>query len=101
MFNTPQAAEVTDRLAKATEAAPSTKSPGLGRWVEPNGAFAAATSACCMPTRRLLLRQGTGQVGDAGDAGRGAFPGRLADPELAWPGHLQGLAGIQSWPGTS
>src|SRR5262249_20681469 len=40
-FNTPTAIEVTDRLAKATEAGAINKIPWTGRWVEPNGAFAA------------------------------------------------------------
>ena len=40
-FNTPKAIEVTDRLAKATEAGAINKISWTGRWVEPNGAFAA------------------------------------------------------------
>ena len=40
-FNTPTAIEVTDRLAKATEAGAINKISWTGRWVEPNGAFAA------------------------------------------------------------
>ncbi len=40
-FNTPKAIEVTDRLAKATESGAINKIAWTGRWVEPNGAFAA------------------------------------------------------------
>lgn len=40
-FNTPKAIEVTDRLAKATESGAINKISWTGRWVEPNGAFAA------------------------------------------------------------
>ncbi len=40
-FNTPKAIEVTDRLAKVTEAGAINKISWTGRWVEPNGAFAA------------------------------------------------------------
>ena len=40
-FNTPKAIEVTDRLAKATETGAINKISWTGRWVEPNGAFAA------------------------------------------------------------
>jgi ABC-type glycerol-3-phosphate transport system substrate-binding protein len=40
-FNTPQAIAVLDRLAKATESGGINKIAWTGRWVEPNGAFAA------------------------------------------------------------
>jgi ABC-type glycerol-3-phosphate transport system substrate-binding protein len=40
-FNTAKAAEITDRLAKASEAGAINKISWTGRWVEPNGAFAA------------------------------------------------------------
>ena len=40
-FNTPKAIEVTERLAKATESGAINKISWTGRWVEPNGAFAA------------------------------------------------------------
>jgi ABC-type glycerol-3-phosphate transport system substrate-binding protein len=40
-FNTPKAIEVTERLAKATDAGAINKISWTGRWVEPNGAFAA------------------------------------------------------------
>ena len=40
-FNSPKAVEVTERLAKATEAGAINKIAWTGRWVEPNGAFAA------------------------------------------------------------
>jgi putative chitobiose transport system substrate-binding protein len=40
-FNTPKAVEVTERLAKATETGAINKISWSGRWVEPNGAFAA------------------------------------------------------------
>ena len=40
-FNTPKAIEVTERLAKVTEAGAINKISWRGRWVEPNGAFAA------------------------------------------------------------
>jgi len=40
-FNTPKAAEVLDKLAKSTQANAINKISCTGRWVEPNGAFAA------------------------------------------------------------
>jgi ABC-type glycerol-3-phosphate transport system substrate-binding protein len=40
-FNTSKAIEITDRLAKATETGAINKISWTGRWVEPNGAFAA------------------------------------------------------------
>jgi ABC-type glycerol-3-phosphate transport system substrate-binding protein len=42
-FNTPQAAEVLDRLAKGTESGAINRISWTGRWVEPNGAFASNT----------------------------------------------------------
>jgi ABC-type glycerol-3-phosphate transport system substrate-binding protein len=42
-FNTPQAADVLGRLAKATESGAINKISWTGRWVEPNGAFAGNT----------------------------------------------------------
>jgi ABC-type glycerol-3-phosphate transport system substrate-binding protein len=40
-FNTPKAVEVLDKLAKSTSANAINKISWTGRWVEPNGAFAA------------------------------------------------------------
>ncbi len=40
-FNTPKAIEVLDKLAKATASGAINKISWTGRWVEPNGAFAA------------------------------------------------------------
>jgi ABC-type glycerol-3-phosphate transport system substrate-binding protein len=40
-FNTPKTAQVLDQLAKATAAGGINKISWAGRWVEPNGAFAA------------------------------------------------------------
>jgi ABC-type glycerol-3-phosphate transport system substrate-binding protein len=42
-FNTPEATAVIERLAKATESGGINKIAWTGRWVEPNGAFAAGT----------------------------------------------------------
>jgi ABC-type glycerol-3-phosphate transport system substrate-binding protein len=42
-FNTPEAIAVVERLAKATESGGINKIAWTGRWVEPNGAFAAGT----------------------------------------------------------
>jgi ABC-type glycerol-3-phosphate transport system substrate-binding protein len=42
-FNTPEAAAVLERLAKATESGGINTLAWTGRWVEPNGAFAAGT----------------------------------------------------------
>ncbi len=41
LFNTPKAVDVLDRLAKATADGSINKIAWTGRWVEPNGAFAA------------------------------------------------------------
>jgi ABC-type glycerol-3-phosphate transport system substrate-binding protein len=40
-FNTPKAIAATERLAKATQSGAVNKISWTGRWVEPNGAFAA------------------------------------------------------------
>jgi ABC-type glycerol-3-phosphate transport system substrate-binding protein len=40
-FNTPKAIEVVEKLARATESGAINKISWTGRWVEPNGAFAA------------------------------------------------------------
>jgi len=42
-FNTPHTAEVLERFAKATASGGINKIAWTGRWVEPNGAFAAGT----------------------------------------------------------
>ncbi|HTR87788.1 MAG TPA: extracellular solute-binding protein [Reyranella sp.] len=42
-FNTPQMADVLDKLAKATADGGINKIAWTGRWVEPNGAFASGT----------------------------------------------------------
>ena len=42
-FNTPEAASVLEKLAKATESGAINKISWTGRWVEPNGAFAGNT----------------------------------------------------------
>ena len=42
-FNTPQAADMLARLAKATASGAINKISWTGRWVEPNGAFASGT----------------------------------------------------------
>lgn len=42
-FNTPQTAAVLERFAKATASGGINKISWTGRWVEPNGAFAAGT----------------------------------------------------------
>ncbi|MFC7397118.1 ABC transporter substrate-binding protein [Chelatococcus sp. GCM10030263] len=42
-FNTPEAAAVLDKLAKATASGGINKIAWTGRWVEPNGAFASGT----------------------------------------------------------
>src|SRR3954451_20272333 len=42
-FNTPETAAVLDKLAKATASGAINKIAWTGRWVEPNGAFAAGT----------------------------------------------------------
>ena len=42
-FNTPEAVAVLEQLAKATDSGGINKISWTGRWVEPNGAFAAGT----------------------------------------------------------
>jgi ABC-type glycerol-3-phosphate transport system substrate-binding protein len=42
-FNTPEAVAVLEKLTKATESGGINKIAWTGRWVEPNGAFAAGT----------------------------------------------------------
>jgi ABC-type glycerol-3-phosphate transport system substrate-binding protein len=42
-FNTPEAADVLDKLARGTASGAINKISWTGRWVEPNGAFASGT----------------------------------------------------------
>jgi ABC-type glycerol-3-phosphate transport system substrate-binding protein len=98
-FNTAKAIEVTERLAQATASAAINKISWTGRWVEPNGAFAAGNVGMLhahSPAYFFIKGQGN-WVGDD-TLGVAHVPGGFAtpnshglgiskaskDPDLAW-----------------
>ena len=91
-FNTPKAVALVEKLAKATKDGVINKISWTGRWVEPNGAFAAGTIGMLnAPCPRLSVVQEQGGVGQRGYRRRGRFPRPLVDAELARVSHLQGF----------
>lgn len=98
-FNTPRTAEVVERLAKATENGGVNQISWTGRWVEPNGAFAAGNVGMLhahSPAYFFFKGQGSWVNGDT--LGVAQAPGYWAtpnshglgvskgskNPELAW-----------------
>ena len=98
-FNTPKAAEVLDKLAKATQSNAINKISWTGRWVEPNGAFGAGNIGMLhahSPAYFFFKGQGSWVTPDT--LGVAHMPGNYAtpnshglgiskgskNPELAW-----------------
>jgi len=98
-FNTPKAAEVLDKLAKATQSNAINKISWTGRWVEPNGAFGAGNVGMLhahSPAYFFFKGQGSWVTPDT--LGVAHMPGNYAtpnshglgiskgskNPELAW-----------------
>ena len=98
-FNTPKAIEVVDKLAKATESGAINKISWTGRWVEPNGAFAAGNVGMLHAhSPAYFFVKGQGNWVNAETLGVAQMPGGFAtpnshglgiskgskNPELAW-----------------
>lgn len=98
-FNTPKAAEVLDRLAKATAGNAINKISWTGRWVEPNGAFGAGNIGMLHAhSPAYFFFKGQGSWVTPESLGVAHMPGNFAtpnshglgiskgskNPELAW-----------------
>jgi len=98
-FNTPKAVEVVERLAKASENGAINKISWTGRWVEPNGAFAAGNVGMLHAhSAAYFFVKGQGSWVNPDTLGVGHAPGYWAtptnhglavskgskNPELAW-----------------
>ncbi len=98
-FNTPKAAEVVERLARASESGAVNKISWTGRWVEPNGAFAAGNVGMLHAhSPAYFFVKGQGPWVNADTLGVAQFPGNFStpnshglgvskgsrNPELAW-----------------
>ena len=98
-FNTPKAIDVLDKLAKATQSGAINKIAWTGRWVEPNGAFAAGNIGMLhahSPAYFFVKGQGSWVTPET--IGAAHMPGNFAtpnshglgiskgskNPELAW-----------------
>lgn len=98
-FNTPKAIEVVERLARASDTGAINKISWTGRWVEPNGAFAAGNVGMLhahSPAYFFIKGQGSWITPDS--LGVGHMPGGFStpnshglgvskgsrNPELAW-----------------
>ena len=98
-FNTPKAIEVVERLARASDTGAINKISWTGRWVEPNGAFAAGNVGMLhahSPAYFFIKGQGSWVTPDS--LGVGHMPGGFStpnshglgvskgsrNPELAW-----------------
>jgi ABC-type glycerol-3-phosphate transport system substrate-binding protein len=98
-FNTPEAAAVLDKLAKATASGGINKIAWTGRWVEPNGAFASGTVGMLQAhSASYFFVKGQGPWVNPETLGAAQGPGNWAtptnhglaisktskNPELAW-----------------
>lgn len=98
-FNTPQAIATLERLAKGTESGAINKISWTGRWVEPNGAFAAGTVGMLHAhSSSYFFVKGQGPWVNEETLGAAHAPGKWAtptnhgfgiskgskNPELAW-----------------
>ena len=98
-FNTPEAAMVLEKLAKATEAGAINKIAWTGRWVEPNGAFASGNVGMMQAhSASYFFVKGQGPWINADTLGAAQAPGDWStptnhgfaiskstkDPDLAW-----------------
>ena len=91
-FNTPQAIEVVEKLAKATDSGAINKISWTGRWVEPNGAFAAGNVGMHHAhSPAFFFVRGQGHWVNPDTLGAAQCAGRLVDAEQPRPRHLEGL----------
>jgi ABC-type glycerol-3-phosphate transport system substrate-binding protein len=80
-FNTPQTAEVLERLAKATASGGINKIAWTGRWVEPNGAFASGTVGMLHAhSASYFFVKGQGPWINADTLGAAQIPGYWSTP---------------------
>jgi ABC-type glycerol-3-phosphate transport system substrate-binding protein len=80
-FNTPKAIEVVEKLARASESGAINKISWTGRWVEPNGAFAAGNVGMLhahSPAYFFIRGQGSWVNGDT--LGVAQAPGNYSTP---------------------
>ena len=93
---------VTERLARRRKSGAINKISWTGRWVEPNGAFAAGNVGMLhahSPAYFFVKGQGSWVTPET--LGVAHMPGGYATPNSPRPRHLQGLARTRSSPGTS
>ena len=80
-FNTAKAVEVVDRLAKSSQSGAVNKISWTGRWVEPNGAFAAGNVGMLHAhSSAYVFVKGQGNWINADTLGVGHAPGYWATP---------------------
>ncbi len=80
-FNTPKAVALVERLAKATQAGVINKISWTGRWVEPNGAFAAGNIGMLHAhAPAYFWFQSKGPWVNADTVGAANFPGGWSTP---------------------
>lgn len=99
VFNTPRTVEVVERLARASDTGAINKISWTGRWVEPNGAFAAGNVGMLHAhSPAYFFVKGQGSWINPNSLGVGQAPGGYAtpnshglgiskgsrNPELAW-----------------
>jgi ABC-type glycerol-3-phosphate transport system substrate-binding protein len=99
VFNTPKTVEVVERLARASDTGAINKISWTGRWVEPNGAFAAGNVGMLHAhSPAYFFVKGQGSWINPNSLGVGQAPGGYAtpnshglgiskgsrNPELAW-----------------
>lgn len=80
-FNTPKAVALVERLAKATKDGAIDKISWTGRWVEPNGAFAAGTIGMLNAhAPAYLWFKSKGKWVNENTVGAADFPGHYSTP---------------------
>jgi len=80
-FNTPKAVELVEKLARATESGGINKISWTGRWVEPNGAFAAGNVGMLHAhSPAFFFVKGQGPWVNADTLGADHMPGGWAVP---------------------
>ena len=90
-FNTPKAIEVVDRLARASENGAINKISWTGRWVEPNGAFAAGNVGMLHAhSPAYFFIRGQGSWVNADTLGVAHAPGGYSTPNSHGLGVSQG-----------
>jgi ABC-type glycerol-3-phosphate transport system substrate-binding protein len=80
-FNTPKAIEVVEKLARASESGAINKISWTGRWVEPNGAFAAGNVGMLQAhSPAYFFIRGQGNWVNSDTLGVAQMPGNYATP---------------------